>query len=670
MNFQSSEIGRKAVVSTDGQSTAALVNSTDWSRHPLGEPSAWPLGLRLALNMLFNNRQPVCLFWGKENWYFYNDGYIPIVSEAKHPWAMGRSGAEVWAEIWPDLLPQIEQVRRGAGSTWHVDQFLPVLKDGKPTESYFTYSYSPVFLENDQIGGTLVTCTETTGAVLARRAEKKARDELIDREEYFRKLVDSSPGILWKTDVSGMCTYLSKAWSEFTGRPTELDLGLGWTENIHPDDYEEAKQGFINASAARVPFLMDYRLLTREGQYRWVVDSGLPRHDEEGNFLGMVGTVTDIHDVYQLRERFERSARATGLGVWYCDLPFADLIWDATVKEHFWLPPEGKVTIETFYERIHPEDRDRTRAAIADSNEHAAPYDIYYRTTNPANESEIKWIRAIGWTDFDQAGKPVRFDGVTLDMTEQKLAEQRVYEALRARDEFLSIASHELKTPLTSLKLQSQLFKRLISRDDPAAYSRPRMEQFAEQADRQTHRLSRLVDDMLDIGRIRTGKLSLSRERFDLCELVREVAARMHGQFTLADYREPEIVACEGAVGEWDRMRIEQVLANLFTNAIRYGEKKIVHVSVRRSGPSVRIEVRDEGMGISKADQAKIFNRFERAVNANEVSGLGLGLYISRQIVEAHGGEISVESELGKGSIFTVVLPLQPVEPARAQAIL
>jgi signal transduction histidine kinase len=172
------------------------------------------------------------------------------------------------------------------------------------------------------------------------------------------------------------------------------------------------------------------------------------------------------------------------------------------------------------------------------------------------------------------------------------------------------------------------------------------------EADKQVSRLTRLVDDMLDISRIRTGRLSISPEKVDIATVVKEVVERMRPHFSSLEIGEfePGEVHC-------DRLRIEQVLTNILNNALRYGKGLPVKVDLRHHRDSIHISVTDQGMGIPDHFKDKIFSRFQRAVPASEVSGLGLGLYISKQIVEAHQGRISVDSELDKGSCFTVQIP-------------
>jgi len=229
--------------------------------------------------------------------------------------------------------------------------------------------------------------------------------------------------------------------------------------------------------------------------------------------------------------------------------------------------------------------------------------------------------------------------------------EKSLNEALFYRDEFLTIASHELKTPLTSLKLQCQIFKRAVSKNEKDAYDIGRIDRLVHQTDSQVSRMVKLIDDMLDLSRIRTGMLSITRERFDLGELVKSVVHEMRPEIPIEQsYEECPVMV--------DKARIEQVLKVLLNNAVKYGRGLPVTIQVvQQDGVAVAM-LKDKGMGIAKQLHEKIFERFERAVPASEVSGLGLGLYIAKKIITAHAGKISLESEIDKGSTFTLVLPL------------
>ncbi|WP_342378457.1 GAF domain-containing protein [Myxococcus stipitatus] len=227
--------------------------------------------------------------------------------------------------------------------------------------------------------------------------------------------------------------------------------------------------------------------------------------------------------------------------------------------------------------------------------------------------------------------------------------------AVRLRDEFLSVASHELKTPLTSLKLQHGLIDRALGPE-----SRARVVPRLSTAMRQVQRLASLVDHLLDVSRVSLGRLTLEPTEVDLGQAVRDAVERMEEVFTVAgcvvrvDIPEP-------LLGRWDALRLDQVLVNLLTNAAKYGAGRPVQISATEIDPElVQLSVRDEGIGIAATDLPRLFGRFERAVSERHYGGLGLGLYISRQIVEAMGGRIDVQSREGEGSVFTVHLPRAP----------
>ncbi|HXU01040.1 MAG TPA: MASE1 domain-containing protein [Polyangia bacterium] len=238
------------------------------------------------------------------------------------------------------------------------------------------------------------------------------------------------------------------------------------------------------------------------------------------------------------------------------------------------------------------------------------------------------------------------------------LAERRA--AIGVRDEFISIASHELKTPLTALKLRLTAAIRTQQRPAPRDSDvEEKLRRSLAAAGTTADRLVSLVEDLLDASRLTAGRLALSLESVALGDLVREVVGRVREQAAEMGSR-IEIAIPEPIVGRWDRIRIEQIVTNLLSNAIKYGAGRPIHLSahVVTSG-RVRFQVKDEGVGISRADQSRIFQAFERVTTAHRVGGLGLGLYIGRQIAAAHGVTLSVDSKRGQGSMFTLELPLE-----------
>ena len=240
---------------------------------------------------------------------------------------------------------------------------------------------------------------------------------------------------------------------------------------------------------------------------------------------------------------------------------------------------------------------------------------------------------------------------------------QETEEAVKARDEFISIASHELRTPITSLTLQLQTLVRAAQRDALANLPPGQALSRLEAAQGQIKRLAKLVNELLDLSRITEGHLELNLEEVELAGVVREVLHRFEEEVRLSNCT-PVVDLDDSVIGLWDRFRLDQIVANLLSNAIKYGRGKPIQVFVEKSadGEKACLTVRDYGIGIAPDNLDRIFVRFQRAVSARNYSGLGLGLYIVRRILDALGGSIRVESELGKGTTFTVELPLNPQE--------
>lgn len=262
-------------------------------------------------------------------------------------------------------------------------------------------------------------------------------------------------------------------------------------------------------------------------------------------------------------------------------------------------------------------------------------------------------IRAADGTPRGAVGAFVDVSLLAETVEALRVREHELGEALQARDAFLSAASHELKTPLTALSLVVQA---LLRRRGPLPDPAPQLESVG----RQVARLSRLVDELLDVSRISAGRLRLDLADLELGEVVADVVARVEAERLGGGA--PITVSVDAAVrGRWDRLRLEQIVGNLLTNALKYGEGTPVTVTVARDGDEAVLRVSDQGIGIPAAEQGRIFERFERGTAARNYGGIGLGLWIVREIVTALGGSIGLESVPGAGATFTVRLPAEPL---------
>jgi signal transduction histidine kinase len=252
--------------------------------------------------------------------------------------------------------------------------------------------------------------------------------------------------------------------------------------------------------------------------------------------------------------------------------------------------------------------------------------------------------------------------GFVVDVTARKQIELErarllgeLRQAVRARDEFLSIAAHELRTPLmTPLRLQVDNLARTTPRDGPGRAALGRI-------DRSLRRLERLISELLDVARLSAGRLKLDPSHFDLVALVAEVAERWRDNREGAELRVS--VPASPVVGTWDRLRIDQVVENLVSNAVKYGRKQPIDVELEAGDGEALLRVRDRGIGIAAEALPRIFERFERVGEHRHYGGFGLGLWIAQQAIMAHGGRIEVQSRPGEGSTFTVHLPLGAPSP-------
>jgi PAS domain S-box-containing protein len=347
--------------------------------------------------------------------------------------------------------------------------------------------------------------------------------------------------------------------------------------------------------------------------------------------------------------------------IWAADAEGRVNYWNRAGLEYCGLDAAA-LTDGSFWEVLHADDRDEARVHWDRGLRGEPTFERQVRLRR-ASDGHFRWhlVRAVA--ERDEGGTVVGWIATATDIDDQKRAEDLLRDAIVLRDDFLSVASHELRTPLTALKLEVSNLLRLARLD--AGSERARLIAKVERIDAQAARLRDLIDDLLDISCLAAGHLDLHLEPLDLGHVACDVAAGFLDEAARLG-SQVSIDAQAGAVGQWDRERLEQVVSNLISNAIKYGDGKPIDVTVRAEGGGGRLVVRDRGLGIARHDQERIFGRFERAAPSGNYGGIGLGLWIVKQVVGVFGGAVQVESEVGAGSVFTVELPYQaPLQRAR-----
>jgi PAS domain S-box-containing protein len=632
----------------------ALARSVDWSLTSLGAPESWPAALKTTLGILFNSRHPMFLWWGPDLIQFYNDAYLPSFGRGKHPTAMGQRGQDCWPEIWHVIGPQIQDVMERGLPSWHENQLVPIERNGRLEEVYWTYGYSPVFDEEHRVLGTLVVCQETTSEVLARRRAERAADDQ-------RLLAEAIPQQVWTADPSGGINFVNQRVLDYFGTTADRVLGQAWVRFVHPADVPEASARWQTALSDGTDYEAEFRLLRADGSYRWHLARALPVRDAAGVIRQWFGTNTEDSENRELREQLrEQTARLTlalaaaSLGTWEHVPDTHATFWDARAKALFGLSAEEELDFARFVGAIHPEDLPGFFAGIEKAMDPAGNGEcsLQYRVRRPGETTDYRWVEAHGHTTFSD-GKAVRINGTLLDITERMRINDALREAARRKDEFLAILGHELRNPLAPIRTALEL----MQARDPDYARRER-----EIIERQLKHVMRLVDDLMDLAQVTRGALTLKRAATSLASVVNG-AVEMATPLLVAKRHHFEVDVPPELIVSVDAVRFAQVVANLLTNAARYTpEGGEIAVRARAEGPFAVLSVIDNGIGIAPSQLDHIFEPFvqvEREPNAAGQQGLGLGLSLVRDLVALHAGSISVESDgLGRGSRFSVRVAL------------
>ncbi len=519
-------------------------------------------------------------------------------------------------------------------------------------------------------------------------------------EARMRLVTDALPVLVSFLERDGRYGYVNRAYTEWFGLPPEQLLGRPVREVVGEAAY--AKVGpLVERALAGEAFSFEERMPYAHGPVRDIRASYMPQRNVRGEVQGVVALVQDITPERRALARAERLQAVTSAlsraltpedvaravlgeaaeGIGARSGTFYGLEVEGSclrLLHALGLPPEAVAGYD-----VVPLEAPGPMAAVVRSGEPAwleTPEDMLRRFPSMEPSMRASGNRAwaalplmggagplgallVGFEHPHSLGAEDRaFLQVLTQQAAQALERANLYRAAQAavqvREEFLSIAGHELRTPLTSLKLQLQLFARTLA---PGVHEQlaPRLAVMG----RQVGRLESLVTSLLDVGRLSAGRLELELGEVDLGALAREVLERLADVFAQAGC-EVHLEAGGPVRGWWDAQRVDQVLVNLLTNAAKYGAGKPVWVRVEEGAGGARLTVRDEGIGIPTEALPRLFRRFERAASGREYGGLGLGLYISRQLVEAMGGGLRVDSRPGEGATFTLELPLRPPVPA------
>jgi PAS domain S-box-containing protein len=594
-------------------------------------------------------------------------------------------------------------------------------RDG--TEHPIDDSAAPIRDGSGAISGVVLVFRDITErkAAEAERAnlllrEQAARAAAEASEQYYRFLAESIPQMVWTARPDGWLDYYNQRWYEYSGQTFEQAQGWGWEPVVHPDDLAQCVARWTESVRSGAPYEFEHRFKrVPDGVYRWHLSRAVPAQDAQGQIIKWFGTSTDIDDQKRAVRSLEVLAEASAVLASSLDyeetvaglarLVVPDLadwcavdVLDANgALQRLAVAHVDPAKVEWAHElwRRYPPNKEAPSGSynvVRTGKTEFLPLITEEMLAAVEDPELLEIIHTIGFTSVITAPLTVRdhtLGVLTLVTAEShrhyseadvRLAEDlarraamaidnaRLYreaqDAVRMRDQFLSIAAHELKTPLTSMLGYTQLVQRRTQREGTLNERDQRaLRLVADQAER----LNRMVASLLDLSRLETGQLSIERAPVDLRalaqRLVEEVQPTLnHPRLVLEALPAPLMI-------EGDTLRLEQVLQNLIQNAVKYDpEGRPITVAVERRGALACVAITDQGIGIPEHAQAQLFSRFYRAPNVDpqQISGMGLGLYVVKEIVALHGGTVEVASAEGRGSTFTLCLPVLEGEPVSA----
>lgn len=484
------------------------------------------------------------------------------------------------------------------------------------------------------------------------------------REKRFQVMIENCNDTIAMLNKQGIFTYVAPSIKKNLGYTPKEIIGQNGFNYVHPDDLKRMKKSFRHMlKKPKQAFSTELRVLHKNTSWHWIEAKVLNLLQDED----VRAIVCNFHDITDQKAAYDLLIQS--------EIKFRNMaenapvmIWQANINGYCiymnkqWYEYTGqtvKTGLGTGWLRImHPDDEQRMRVAAFDAIKKQKPFTLTYRIRR--KDGTYRWVISSGAPTYDHLGKLEGFIGSVTDIHDRIEMEQK-------KDNFMSIASHELKTPVTSLKAYTQLLQRRFykSNDEFTLESLNKM-------DTQIDKLTHLIVDLLDVSKIEAGRLKFTKRKVAFYPLIKETVESV--QTATASHT----IVLKGSTRAFisgDKDRITQIVTNLITNAVKYSPKaKHVTVTVARINKIVTVCVKDFGIGINKQQQERIFERFYQGSDADPTKkvypGLGIGLFIAQELAKSHGGIITVDSKLGKGSEFCLKLPVWGVKKRPAKVIL
>ena len=587
--------------------------------------------------------------------------------ESLHPDDSEQRIAE-WTEYYAHSNPESQIIHGSEGR-----QLRP---DGSTVWSYIQVAKE--FDNDGNVVGYIGTLTDITDR---KNAEKKLQ-ELSERLELA---IQSAQIGVWEFDFSNNRLFWDDRMLAIHGVSPEAFHGTyeDWSSLVHPDDLLKAQP---DLSEEQVNYSTEFRIIRPDGAVRWIMVSSFSQRNLQGELLRIVGVNLDISDrkntelaLQDLSDRLEVALKGANIGIWEWQMSDSRLIWDERMLSLYGISPEdfsGKY--EDWLQRVHPDDRDWVQQAERQSHQGFKERRVEFRILSP--DGTIRFIESYAFNQYNAQGDILKTIGLNIDITDRKQVEaqlQRINEELikatRLKDEFLANMSHELRTPLNAILGMTEILQEQIFGD-----LNDRQKQSLHTIEKSSNHLLELINDILDVAKIEAGQIHLSCQPSNVEALCQSSLVFIKQQAFSKNIQLESVIPAKLPPINLDERRIRQVLINLLNNAVKFtpnGGKITLQVSYitvlsnaenAHSGSmpcdTLEISIVDTGIGIAPDQIKRLFQPFvqvESALNRS-YNGSGLGLALVKRLVELHGGEVRLTSELGVGSCFTIAIPIAP----------
>ena len=572
-----------------------------------------------------------------------NDKMLNLFWKKSSKEVLGKKLLKLFPELKDQQFPELLNKVLKEGEKVSDSEVVAYVRHGKKlTKFYVDFEYAPLLNSSGMVDGIVLTSTDVTAKVAARK-------KLEDTEERIRLAIEATELATWELYIESKKLTHSTRLAQIFGFDPSLQLSQDQFRSrvIEADLKNIVKVAFKTALETGV-YKYEARIIRTDGELCWIRTHGNLFFDDEGNAERLIGTIRDITEEKQHQERLEASeqkfrtlADSMPQFVWTSDKDGNINYFNNSVFEYSGLELDDFLD-NGWLQIVHPDDREQNMKKWQKSIDTGEDFLFEHRFLR--HDGVYRWQLSRAIPQLDSDGNILMWVGASTDIHDMKEVDQQ-------KDFFISMASHELKTPITSIKGYVQILQSMYA---------DRKEEFLKNSldkmDRQINTLTNLISDLLDLSKIKSGSLVLKKSTFtvnefinDLIDQIRQMNSNCNVVFNEIENR--EIVA--------DRERLGQVLINFLTNAIKYSGDCDVEVSNSYEEEQLVVSVRDWGIGISKKDQQKIFERFYRVEGKNEETypGFGIGLNIAADIIERHNGEIGVESTLGEGSTFYFKIP-------------